>query len=265
MSLRSWFGAMLLMLGGTACGPMPGYQMPHGEAPPSPRTPPTPSPDEEEEEERQELVHRDDERYGQEDRDGREEPGAGVDDEAPGAEREADAPAPAPEPKAPRPPRYAPPKNWDEPKPETEPRKSPTPAPEPTTPEPPDAVRIVRLDADSYYLIDPVRRLCFLRHKESMTAIDCTKIPEAGTPGRDRESEGSPRPASPPAEELTRFEAAFTAIYCDRKSGVDTLPETRMREHGLTTARYEAIEAWWAGDENAWYTLTTRAAKACPR
>lgn len=321
MNLRGWIGALML-LGGTACGPMPGYQMPHEEVPPAPRAPPAPMPTSPagDDEERRVVVRREVEveRYGRDERDLRDEGDEGEDrdevgerdDVAPSDEIEDDAPEPAPP--APRPPRYEPPRNW-EPSPAPAPKTSPAPpSPEPVkvAPEPdrPDAVKIVRLDADSYYLIDPVRRLCFLRHKESMTAIDCAKIPEAGTeravPAAPREPapppapepsrlpepdrmpepspapantpappdpldeparEGGPRPSSPSPDELTRFEAAFIDIYCDRKNRDDTLPEARIREHGLTTVRYEAIEAWWAGDENAWYALTTKASKACTR
>jgi len=197
------------------------------------------------------------------------------------------------QPPAPRPPRYVPPSNWEPPEPDAR-RTARTPDAEPAAPEGPnhEGMKIVRLDADSYYLIDPMRKLCFLRHKESMTAIDCAKIPEASeqpapverpakrvsppeadrkpAPSRLPEPEPSKRdegakPSSPSPGELLRFESAFIAIYCDRKHRDDTPPETRITEHGLATVRYEAIEAWWAADANAWYTLTTRASKDCSR
>lgn len=330
MNLRGWIGAMML-LGGTACGPMPGYQMPHEEVPPAPRAPPAPAPtlpsdpagevDDRVVVRREVVIRREDDedRYARDERDLRDdrdpadEAGEPADDRDEGELDETDEAPPVP---APRPPRYAPPPNWE---PTPDPAKSPAPKPAPerpaAAPEPdrPDAIKIVRLDADSYYLIDPVRRLCFLRHKESMTAVDCAKIPEAGTPDRAQPAtpspapvrapepsrmpepspapataptapppptpeapapldepappgqDGGPRAPSPSPDELTRFEGAFIAIYCDRKNRDATLPEARIREQGLTTVRYEAIEAWWAGDENAWYTLTTKASKACPR
>ena len=260
MSMRSWFGVGCLLL--TACGPMPGYQMPQtssDEMRTEPRSPPAPV-------------------------SSVEPRAAGEIDEAPAPDEGDDAyddQAPAeeevtPAPRAPKPPRYTPERNWDPPQP---PEREPTVAP----PEPPrtDGIKIVKLDADSYYLIDSLRRLCFLRHKESMTAVDCARIPEANdtTPTKAPErmpepkvpermpepsrAPSEPTPSSPSPDEMMRFESAFIDIYCDRKLHDETAPESRIRERGLTTVRYEAIEAWWAGDENAWYALTSKAAKAC--
>jgi|GEM_PF-1673193 len=298
----------IVMLGATACGPMPGYQMPqHEEVPQEPRSPPAPQP-------ARPTVSVDDRaRPGAKGRDEGDAPDPGTDDQSTNEEQDDGTwrepePEPEVEERAPRPPRYTPPRNWDGPAPARTTRPEP-PAPEPVAPEPEpvpvktDGIKIVRLDADSYYLIDSLRKLCFLRHKESMTALDCAKIPEAGevtrvpaspTPARSPEPdrmpeptrqpeqdrmpepgrktapepepakrEEGPRTTSPTPDEMVRFEGAFIDIYCDRKLRDETAPESRIRERGLSTVRYESIEAWWAADENAWYTLTTRASKSC--
>jgi hypothetical protein len=62
---------------------------------------------------------------------------------------------------------------------------------------------------------------------------------------------------------MTRFEAAFSDIFCDRKAETATAPEDRIAARGLSVKRYEAIESWWSSDESAWWTLTQRAASSC--
>lgn len=286
-----------------ACGHIPGYY-PEGETTPEatrarPTSPPAPAPSPAA-------------RRGA-DEEGPEEADASYTDEGDGDAGEA-APsddAPPYEPPAKRPPRYSPPPAWDPPEAPAQPapaepvRQVPI-APPPAAPaeranrtEPAgdEGLKTIRLDADTYYLVDLKRNLCFLRHKESMTAIDCARVAEPSpapaparevrepaAPARQPRPEESrppvreavpapeptaptpaPSPASPSPDEITRFEAAFSDIFCDRKRGDDTTPEDRIAARGLSVQRYEAIEGWWAGDEKAWFALTTKAAGRCKR
>ncbi len=173
-----------MLLGGTACGPMPGYQMPHeetpDEAPQAPRGPPAPARIERPTRGATEVPSIDAPEV-----DGNWDTPEEVDQV-----EEVEEPADEPEQPLPKPPRYKPERNW-EPEPRApEPVRAPEPEPEPVKT---DGIKIVRLDADSYYLIDSVRKLCFLRHKESMTSIDCAKIPEANDTGRSPGADEGPR------------------------------------------------------------------------
>jgi len=297
---------MVLGLGTSACGHIPGYYPAEDKAPESaswaPKSPPAPPPvaaarrgaDEGDAPEADEPYD-DAARDTQDTQDTQDT--AGIDESA-ADEPESDTSAPPYTPPAPRPPRHTPPPAWEptrepasRPQPPTSPPARPT-TPEPASPERADGVRTIRLDADTYYLVDSARNLCFLRHKESMTAVDCARVagssgdssnpaalpkpaarppepPPTREPVRPAEPERPARPAraptSPTPDETVRFEAAFTDIVCDRKSQDDTSPEDRIRGRGLSIDRYEAIESWWAADENAWFTLTGRAAKGCRR
>lgn len=286
--MRGFWLSGLMALGLSACGHIPGYypddEAPRAAAAPSgPKSPPAPPPSA---------------RRPAQDFDEPNE--AGESDDETDGEAEADEAEPADEAPPyvppPRPPRYTPPSTWEPPAtPPTAPAPQPVqPAPQPTRVAPPpreadapaDGVKTIRLDADTYYLVDARRNLCFLRHKESMTAVDCSRVvdpadpkaspaptspravpaPAAPTPppGPSR-VEPAPAPATPTPDETTRFEAAFTDIFCDRKARDETAPEARIRARGLSVERYEAIEGWWAGDENAWFALTSKAARSCRR
>lgn len=298
IDMKSWAKSLksvgmvvgLGVLGGAACGPMPGYvPRPEREAANNaPARPPAPAPEEDAPAIRSNPPA---ERSVRRDAQVEDDPSE-LDDTTEASEPEQDETPADPPPRPPKPTRSSPPPNWDAPAP-AKTQRAPAPAPRPEAPreepapEPtPSAMKTIRLDADTYYLIDPVRKLCFLRHKESMTALDCAKIPEASEllttrPARPEPARPQPEPAreAPPApaspnrktpakaaptpDEMVRFEAAFTDIFCDRKTQDDTAPEDRIKERGLSTDRYEAIESWWAADENAWWTLTTRAAKGC--
>ncbi|PIE66007.1 MAG: hypothetical protein CSA24_01120 [Deltaproteobacteria bacterium] len=78
------------------------------------------------------------------------------------------------------------------------------------------------------------------------------------TPTPPPSTAGAPTP-----EELTRFEVAYFDIFCDRRDGADTAPRLRIEGQGLTVDRYGEIEAWWASDQKAWWTLTNKARRAC--
>ncbi len=287
MTRRVWAGAVL-GFGLMACGPMPGYitepEAPTPSAPPakaeSPRVP-TPGPSDE----------------------------AGsevVSDPLPTTDRP--SVARAPERREAPPPRdaYDPAEDQDAP---PAPSQPPIFRPSQRIPEPPatkSGMQTIRLDDDSYYLVDAARGVCFFRHKDVMAPVDCGKIPESGgedapaperttraptqpprlsrppiqppalPPEPEPAAEPEPEPPTQPStrppqapklqaspDEMLRFERAYDAIFCDRKRGDTTPPDQRIRAQGLTTARYEAIEGWWADDENAWWTLTERARRSC--
>lgn len=295
--LRGIGGALgIVLLGATgACGPMPGYvdpdrQVASAPTPPTPAAPPA--------------------RLDEADDDVDDEDGSVVESEDLDADERRDL-APEPparyEPPARTAPRYEPPAPTYEPPARTNPpryERAPTPgAPGPyvpprevpASPSQAGGIRKITIDDDTYYLLDPARKLCFLRHRETMTSIDCTKIPEARdfvtptpieparTPERipapepvrqpsriapSPEPEPTPEPSrsgGPSPDEIARFEGAFVDIFCDRKGGEDVAPEDRIRDRGLSVERYEALESWWAADEKAWWNLTDKARKACPQ
>ncbi len=156
-------------------------------------------------------------------------------------------------------------------------------------------VQIVKLSGpNTYYLIDRDRKLCFLHHDKTMTQVDCALIPEAKdlasaapapavapTPPAPAGPPTPAIPAAPPAPadgdsdvsrsnsgapsttEKARFQAAYIDIFCDRRSGANASPDTRIDEHGLTAQRYGEIEAWWAEDADAWWRLTNDARRTC--
>ena len=275
-----------MALGLSACGHIPGYY-PEDEAPRAsagperPKAPPAPPPG----------ARRPPDEVGEVGEVGEVDDTVEADEAGPvdDAEPVDEAPPYVPPPK---PPRYTPPSTWEPPAAPA--RNAPTPPPvQPTPVAPPareadtaDGVKTIRLDADTYYLVDARRNLCFLRHKESMTAVDCARVVDpadtrnspapaptppsrvepvapAPAPAAPSRVEPAPTPATPTPDETTRFEAAFTDIFCDRKARSETPPEARIRGRGLSVERYEAIEGWWASDENAWFALTSKAARSC--
>lgn len=275
--MRGFWLSGLMALGLSACGHIPGYY-PDDEAPRAaagpgrPKAPPAPPPGARRPADTAEP-------------DEMAEPDEATEPDE--AEPIDEAPPYVPPPK---PPRYTPPSTWEPPAPAAPAPQPVQPAPQPTRVAPPpreadtqaDGVKTIRLDADTYYLVDMRRNLCFLRHKESMTAVDCAKVVDPGAPAPAPASTPTPsrvepaapppapapakvEPATPTPDETTRFEAAFTDIFCDRKSRDETPPEARIRARGLSVERYEAIEGWWAGDENAWFALTSKAARSCRR
>lgn len=291
MTRRMWAGAVL-GFGLMACGPMPGYisepSAPTPSAPPAKAESPRVSAPGPSGEAGSEVVS--------------EPLPAPAKPAVPRAPARREAP-PAYEP--PQTPEYDPAEDQDAPPAPSQPpifrpsQRIPEPAPSKS------GMQTIRLDDDSYYLVDAARGVCFFRHKDVMAPVDCSKIPESGgedapAPERARAPTQPPRlsrpPAQPPAlppepelepeaepepptqpttrpaqapklqaspDEMLRFERAYDAIFCDRKRGDTTAPDQRIRAQGLTTARYEAIEGWWADDENAWWTLTERARRAC--
>jgi len=283
MKIRGVVGLVLAMAG-TACGPMPGYVDPDREAA-TPAAPPAPAP----------HTKITDDRDGPDDEDEREQIAE---------RRDVEQPDEAEQERPPRPPRYAPPPRYTPPTERTprytppmrEPvQEPPAELPEPLPPvpaavvKPQEKVRKVSIDEDTYYLLDPVRKLCFLRHKDTMTSLDCARIPEArdfadepvapvplpAAPAEPKLPEPArvsrtPEPApaksgAPTADETARFEGAFVDIFCDRKGGDDVSPDQRITDRGLSVERYTALEGWWANDEKAWWTLTDKARKACPQ
>jgi hypothetical protein len=145
---------------------------------------------------------------------------------------------------------------------------------------------VIELDADTSYLIDEARGLCFFRHRGALAPVDCAKITPPSAPREEKappasrddarspqrkptapaiSPEAEPPSGDPSPEELVKFEAAFADIYCDRKAQSEAPPEGRIAARGLSVPRYEAIETWWASDEKAWWTLTQRASANCKR
>lgn len=292
--------AALVAMSGAACGPMPGYIDPRQQAEEAnndtPPAPPAPAPE-------RAKAEPTDEQTADGDDVATPTPEAANEPAPPGVTYE---PAPRRDPPPrytpPRhePPRYTPPARYEPPVP---PQRAEPPAryePPARTEPAPSQVRKVVLDEDTYYLLDASRRLCFLRHKDTMTLVDCTKIPEAqdfarapapepapaprapaprepdpvpapparvSRPTEPVEPEPSPEPTEdgPSNDETARFEGAFIDIFCDRKSGEEVAPEQRIKDRGLAVDRYEQLETWYAGDEKAWWALTDKARKACPR
>lgn len=239
----------------TACGPMPGYHPPNTpeqerdqEAAASPRGAPAPAPDD----------NASSEDWSE---DSESDDSAPVEDlnwETPPSER---PPAPVYHPPVAAPPPAQP---------------SPAVATPGATPQ----VRIIELDADSSYVIDDARGLCFFRFKGALSPIDCDKLKLAPTPSAPQPTPQpvapqpvapAPVPAAPAGSgafspvELRRFQDAFSAIYCDRQAGQKVTAEQRIAEAGLDNNRYNAIEVWMAEDEARWWSATDKARASCPR
>jgi len=291
-------GALGLMLFGAlgACGPMPGYVDPDRHVAASPSVPPAPPAPSAPPARMSEPG--DDEDAG-DDVDSEEADVVGdpfaIDPKPRPTSRYEAEPKPRTAPRyEPPAPRYEPPQRQTPParyEPPTQP--GPYVPPVPASPSTSGGIRKITIDDETYYLLDPARKLCFLRHRETMTAIDCSRIPEARdfvspsepAPAPARLPEPEPAPARapsrvivPPApepapskgngptpDEIARFEGAFVDIFCDRKGGEDVAPEDRIQDRGLAVARYEELESWWAADEKAWWNLTDKARKACPQ
>ncbi|PKN57940.1 MAG: hypothetical protein CVU56_08545 [Deltaproteobacteria bacterium HGW-Deltaproteobacteria-14] len=280
-----WIGGATLVF--MACGPMPGYMAPSERRAPDKSTRSSveytaPDDDESASDDRAGTDDEDEGRYAQ--------PGdrpRATSTSPPTVLRDRSTPAmpPAPSESAPTVTREAPPV------------KAPTPA-SATPASSPSKLQVVPLDrADSYYLIDRERGLCFFIHKETSAKVDCAIIPEgrdvaqptpAATPApksdegvRRRYVEPEPAPAAPPrrvtapaptpapdpngptADELNRFESAYVEIACDRRQGSFTPPHARIDEAGLSQERYNAIEGWLTSDERAWRLLVNRAYREC--
>lgn len=280
-----WIGGATLVF--MACGPMPGYMAPSERPVPEKSTRSSveyTSPKDDD--------SASDDRAGSDDDEGRYAP---PDDSAttrrkpPTVLRDRSTPTMPPAPREPAPTVT----------PEAPPVTAPTPAsaaPAPSS----SKLQVVPLDrADTYYLIDRERGLCFFIHKETSAKVDCAIIPEgrdvaqpapAVTPApksdegvRRRYVEPEPAPTAPPrrvtapapapapasdpngptADELNRFESAYVEIACDRRQGSFTPPHARIDEAGLSQERYNAIEGWLTADERAWRLLVNRAYREC--
>jgi len=159
------------------------------------------------------------------------------------------------------------------------------PAPQPT-PSPASGVRIIELNADSAYVIDDTRGLCFFRFKGTLATIDCAKLTQAAPvtpPVAPVAPQPAPQPVAPaPAPvtrdsgvpvapgafttvDLRRFQDAFSAIYCDRQSGQKVQAEQRIAEAGLAVVQYGEIETWMADDDARWQAATDKARASCRR
>jgi hypothetical protein len=151
-------------------------------------------------------------------------------------------------------------------------------------PQPSGGVRVVQLDADSAYIIDEARNLCFFRFREALTAVDCARVagasqpaptqPQPPAPNPPARVQPAPEPAPVPVrpeptpgafrpDEIERFQRAFNQIFCDRVAKSNVAPEQRIREAGLDEARYEAIETWMADDDKRWWDATDKARNSC--
>ena len=179
-----WIGGATLALSASACGPMPGYVAPDGPAD-SPRernrgvTYAEPG-EKSEVEEAPPVTPEVDRRLRVR---------AGDRDYAPPAAREPAPAAPQPEVSV---------------EVERVPMESSAPAAAPVAPAAgPSKLQVVPLDrADSYYLIDRERGLCFFIHKESSAKFDCALIPEARdvvAPALPADPGPAPAPAAKPA------------------------------------------------------------------
>jgi len=85
--------------------------------------------------------------------------------------------------------------------------------------------------------------------------------PEPSQPAPAPVDRGDVRPPTP--DELTRFEVAYTEIFCDRRDGADVPPRSRIEGQRLSVERYGEIEEWWAGDQAAWWALVNKARRGC--
>jgi hypothetical protein len=246
-----------------ACGPMPGYRGPDYPPEPAdegiaPANPPAPAEDE-----------------------ASDDGAVGSDDDAapPEADQrwsEADqvpevAPPRLPPPSRPAAPEVAPPA----PAPDGSSRTRPATPPAEAGSSQPRGVRVIELDDDSAYILDDARGLCFFRHKASLAPVDCARVTEvAPQPAQPQPAQPAPQsqpgqPAAKPqpkgysADQLRRFDQAFTAIFCDRIAKAVTPSDVRLREAGLDATTYEAIEIWTAEDDKRWLDLNTRASASC--
>jgi hypothetical protein len=136
--------------------------------------------------------------------------------------------------------------------------------------------RVIELDPDSAYIVDDARGLCFFRHKAALAPVDCARVtqpapeqpaPAQPAPRTEPAPPVQPAPAAQPArftaDQLRRFELAFTAIFCDSVAKTATPSETRLREAGIDGPTYDAIETWTADDDKRWVELNARASSAC--
>ncbi|MFT7581712.1 MAG: hypothetical protein ACI9MR_003390 [Myxococcota bacterium] len=100
------------------------------------------------------------------------------------------------------------------------------------------------------------------------SSVTVTPLP-APDPRRSAQPTPAPAPKEAPEitvpspQELTRFETAYFAIFCDRRTGGEVAPKTRIEAEGLSIERYTEIEGWWASDQEAWWQLTNKARRAC--
>ena len=144
----------------------------------------------------------------------------------------------------------------------------------------PEMVAIKAGRKGSYYLVDQTRALCFFQNGDSLTAVDCSSIPQAaallGHPPQEASgTEQIPNPtktttnkkkapvASAANEELNAFKAAYTAIVCKSRQGAPFAPSTLIMQHNLTVERYTELEGILARQKKEWSALTRHAAKSC--
>ncbi len=123
-------------------------------------------------------------------------------------------------------------------------------------------------DRMSYYVVDGDRRLCFFRHREAMTQVDCRDVVPAGgerevSPGSEeptREEVDEPRS---PFDETVAFAKAYAEVLCSARAGQAPAPGSAAERHGLSLERYAEIEVRIRKDPKAWRSLRTRAAASC--
>jgi len=120
----------------------------------------------------------------------------------------------------------------DLPSPAMPPAPSAAPEPPARVSPPPDAslaaspskLQVVPLDrADSYYLIDRERGLCFFIHKESSAKVDCSSIPE----GRDVASPAPTPPAAPAVAPPVRDDQGVRRRYLEPAPPAAPVPPAR--------------------------------------
>jgi hypothetical protein len=134
----------------------------------------------------------------------------------------------------------------------------------------------------AYYLIDRKRRLCFFQHKDALTKVECSAIPEAaslmegdlGTPTAARSDGVNPLKhtratepetpvAGPTPEEVSAFKAAYGEILCQSRQRAAFSPAKPITANSLTLKRYSQIEGHLAKNSRLWSKLVREAARAC--
>jgi len=102
------------------------------------------------------------------------------------------------------------------PAPTVAPTPPPTATPEPTASPTGDKLQVVPLGrADSYYLIDRTRGLCFFIHKETSAAIDCSTIPEGRDVAAPKPPTTAPAPTPAPTPAPARTDESVRRRYVE--------------------------------------------------